>query len=180
MPGLVPAIPFGMAQRVPKRDRRDKPGDDGLRICAMSETLLNETMRDGDIDPLVDLWQRCALTRPWNDPRADIAFARRSPNAAILVGRFGGAVKASVMVGHDGHRGWTYYVAVDPAIRGHGFGATMMKAAEDWLRERGIAKVMLMVRPDNAAVCAFYDALGYEEQERVIYAKWLDGRAMTP
>jgi ribosomal protein S18 acetylase RimI-like enzyme len=39
---------------------------------------------------------------------------------------------------------------------------------------------MLMVRPDNAAVRAFYDKLGHDEQERVIYAKWLDGRKMTP
>ena len=38
---------------------------------------------DADIDELVVLWVRCGLTRPWNDPRADIAFARGSPNAAI-------------------------------------------------------------------------------------------------
>ena len=37
-----------------------------------------------------------------------------------------------------------------------------------------------MVRPDNTKVQAFYDRLGYDMQERVIYAKWLDGREMTP
>jgi ribosomal protein S18 acetylase RimI-like enzyme len=56
----------------------------------------------------------------------------------------------------------------------------IMRAAEDWLRKRGVAKIMLMVRPDNEAVCSFYDAIGYARQERVIYAKWLDGREMTP
>ena len=55
-----------------------------------------------------------------------------------------------------------------------------MAAAEDWLRAQGVTKAMLMVRPDNTAVKAFYDKLGYETQERVIYAKWLDGREMTP
>ena len=55
-----------------------------------------------------------------------------------------------------------------------------MAAAEDWLRARDVAKAMLMVRPDNKQVQAFYDRLGYETQERVIYAKWLDGRPMTP
>ena len=39
---------------------------------------------------------------------------------------------------------------------------------------------VLMVRSDNTGVQAFYDRLGYEVQERVIYAKWLDGREMTP
>ena len=54
------------------------------------------------------------------------------------------------------------------------------EAAEDWLRTHGIAKLMLMVRPDNTKVQAFYETLGYDEQERVVFAKWLDGRAMTP
>lgn len=146
----------------------------------MSETLLIGPMRDEDVDALAALWERCGLTRPWNDPRGDIAFARKSPGSTILIGRFGGAVKASAMVGHDGHRGWVYYLAIDPDIQKHGFGALMMKAAEDWLREKGVAKAMLMVRADNKAVCDFYAAIGYETQERVIFAKWLDGRPMTP
>ena len=38
----------------------------------------------------------------------------------------------------------------------------------------------LLVRSDNTKVQSFYDKLGYVEQDRVIYAKWLDGRPMTP
>jgi len=71
-------------------------------------------------------------------------------------------------------------VAVDPDVQGQDFGRAIMAAAEDWLRARDITKAMLMVRPDNKQVQAFYDRLGYETQERVIYAKWLDGRPMTP
>ena len=55
-----------------------------------------------------------------------------------------------------------------------------MSAAEDWLRARGVEKLQLMVRGDNANVHAFYQALGYFEQERVAFAKWLDGREPTP
>ena len=84
------------------------------------------------------------------------------------------------MVGHDGHRGWVYYVAVDPDHRTKGYGRVIMDAAEHWLRQRGIEKLMLLVRSDNAKVQAFYESLGYDEQERVIYAKWLDGREPTP
>ena len=125
----------------------------------MSETLLIAPVTDADVEPLVALWERCNLTRPWNDPRDDIAFARKSPSSVIMVGRFGGKPMASVMVGHDGHRGWVYYLAVDPAIRKSGFGRMLMTAAEDWLRGRGVLKIMLMVRPDNEAVREFYEAL---------------------
>jgi ribosomal protein S18 acetylase RimI-like enzyme len=135
---------------------------------------------DADVEPVVALWQRCGLTRPWNDPASDIAFARRGANATILIGRHEGKIAATAMVGHDGHRGWVYYVAVDPDSQGKAFGRIIMAAAEDWLRGQGVAKVMLMVRPDNTKVQAFYNGLGYDPQERVIYAKWLDGREMTP
>ena len=67
-----------------------------------------------------------------------------------------------------------------PISQRKGLGRLMTQIAEDWLRDRGVAKVMLMVRPDNEAVQAFYQANGYDEQKRVILAKWLDGRPMTP
>ena len=149
-------------------------------MSAPAHDLAIAPIADSDVADVVALWQRCGLTRPWNDPSADIAFARRGPNSAVLVGRDGGALVATVMVGHDGHRGWFYYLGVDPALQGRGFGRAMTQAAEAWLAERGIAKAQLMVRADNDGVRAFYQALGYGEQERIIFAKWLDGRPLTP
>jgi len=137
-------------------------------------------IEDADIAAVTALWQRCGLTRPWNDPAADIALARKGANAAVLAGRDGSAIVATVLVGHDGHRGWVYYVAVDPDRRHKGYGGIVMAAAEEWLRERGIEKLQLMVRSDNSQVQTFYQSLGYLAQERIVYAKWLDGREPTP
>jgi ribosomal protein S18 acetylase RimI-like enzyme len=137
-------------------------------------------LEDADVAAVVALWRRCGLTRPWNDPEGDIALARQDTNAAVLLGRDGDAVVASVLVGHDGHRGWVYYVAVDPQHGRKGFGRAIMAAAEDWLRVRGILKLLLLVRPENTKVQAFYEALDYDEQERIVFAKWLDGRDPTP
>jgi hypothetical protein len=135
---------------------------------------------DADVADVIALWQACGLTRPWNDPAADIALARRGPNSAILIGRDGGAMIATAMVGHDGHRGWVYYVAVDPARREQGFGRAIMDAAEDWLRQADIAKLQLMVRRENARAGAFYQSIGYAESQTIVFAKWLDGREPTP
>ena len=146
----------------------------------MSTELSISPIRDADVETVIALWQRCGLTRPWNDPAADIAFARKGPNSVVLIGRDGSSLVASVLVGHDGHRGWVYYVAVDPECRHKGYGRFIMATAEDWLRALGLEKLQLMVRGDNAEVQAFYQSLGYLEQERVIFAKWLDGRDPTP
>ena len=137
-------------------------------------------IEDADVARVVALWQACGLTRPWNDPAADIALARKGSNATVLIGRDGTAIVATVLVGHDGHRGWVYYLAVDPDRRHKGYGRVMMDAAENWLRQRGIEKLQLLVRPDNSQVKDFYQSLGYAMQARIIYAKWLDGRDPTP
>jgi ribosomal protein S18 acetylase RimI-like enzyme len=149
-------------------------------VTAAVQPLAITPIDDADVADVAALWQTCGLTRPWNDPTADIALARRGSNAAVLIGRDGGSLAATVLVGHDGHRGWVYYLAVDPDHRQKGYGRVMMDAAERWLRECGIEKLQLMVRPDNKSVKSFYQSLGYSEQERVIYAKWLDGREPTP
>jgi ribosomal protein S18 acetylase RimI-like enzyme len=137
-------------------------------------------IEDRDVGEVIALWQRAGLTRSWNDPTGDIALARKDNNATVLLGRKDGEVVASVLVGHDGHRGWVYYVSVDPDHRGEGHGRAIMTAAEDWLRARGIQKLQLMVRGDNEKVHAFYESIGYYDQKRVTFAKWLDGRAPTP
>ena len=149
-------------------------------MTAAVQPLAITPIDDADVAEIVALWQTCGLTRPWNDPATDIAFARRGSNAAVLIGRDDSAIVATVLVGHDGHRGWAYYLAVHPDHRHKGYGRIMMDAAERWLREAGIEKLQLMVRPDNKSVKNFYQSLGYSEQERVIYAKWLDGREPTP
>jgi len=142
--------------------------------------LTVKPIEDGDITEVIALWQRCGLTRAWNDPAADIALARKEANATVLLGRSDATLAASVLVGHDGHRGWVYYLTVDPDHRFKGYGRQIMLAAEGWLRARGIEKLQLMVRGDNPEVHAFYQSIGYFEQERVVFAKWLDGREPTP
>ena len=151
-----------------------------MNAPANAHALSISAIEDGDIPEVIALWQRCGSTRPWNDPAADIALARKEVNSTILLGRNGGALVASVLVGHDGHRGWVYYVTADPGHRFKGFGRAIMNAAEDWLRARGIPKLQLMVRKDNTKVHAFYRSIGYYNQETVTFAKWLDGREPTP
>jgi ribosomal protein S18 acetylase RimI-like enzyme len=127
-----------------------------------------------DEQAVVALWRSCDLVVSYNDPAADFRFAKAGPASDVLVAvGDSGAVAGSVMVGHDGHRGWLYYVAVDPASRGKGVGRCLIEAAEDWLRERGVVKAQLLVRDTNTMVVSFYEHLGFEVAPRVILSKLL-------
>jgi ribosomal protein S18 acetylase RimI-like enzyme len=126
-----------------------------------------------DVKGVIALWEACGLTRPWNDPAADFERAVTGPASAVLVLREGDALLASVMVGHDGHRGWVYYLAVAPERRRSGLGRATMEAAEAWLRERGVPKIQLMVRDDNVSALAFYESLGLERQKVVTLGRFL-------
>ncbi len=126
-----------------------------------------------EADAAVALWQACGLTRPWNDPHADLKLALDTPTATILAGRIDGTLVATVMTGFDGHRGWVYYLAVAPDHQRGGHGAAMMRAAEDWLRGRGVPKLNLMVRGDNAVATGFYQAIGYDRSDVIVLQKFL-------
>jgi ribosomal protein S18 acetylase RimI-like enzyme len=126
------------------------------------------------IDDAVALWQEAGLTRPWNDSREDLRRAVGGPGSTILALVEGETLLATAMVGHDGHRGWVYYLAVAPAVQHQGHGRAMMDACEAWLAERGVPKLNLMLRGENTAALGFYAALGYSNDDVIVFSRRLD------
>jgi len=131
-------------------------------------------LREDEAELAIALWHEQKLTRPWNDPHADLQRALGKPHSTVLAGRLGDRLVATVMVGHDGHRGWVYYLGVAGDCQSTGHGRAMMLAAERWLTARQIPKIQLMVRTENIGVIGFYEAIGYERNEVVVLSRRLD------
>jgi ribosomal protein S18 acetylase RimI-like enzyme len=127
-----------------------------------------------DEPAVIALWERCGLTRPWNDPKKDIYRKLQVRPDLFLVGILDGALVAAVMAGYDGHRGWIYYLGVDPDHQRKGLGRAIMAEAERLLKEAGCPKINLQVRTSNQAVIAFYQSLGYVLDEVVGLGKRLE------
>jgi ribosomal protein S18 acetylase RimI-like enzyme len=119
----------------------------------------------------VELWREAGLTRPWNDPQDDLRRALESPASTVLAGIEGDVLLATAMVGHDGHRGWVYYLAVRADARGAGLGRAMMRACEAWLSARDALKLNVMVRADNAEAVGFYAALDYGTDDVIVMSR---------
>ncbi|MFN3231608.1 MAG: GNAT family acetyltransferase [Alphaproteobacteria bacterium] len=115
-----------------------------------------------DEDAVISLWQVAGLLRPWNDPTKDIARKLKVQPELFLVAADGGQILGSVMAGYDGHRGWLYYLAVDPATQRCGIGRALVDAARSRLQALGCPKINLQPRSGNDGAVAFYEALGFE------------------
>lgn len=114
-----------------------------------------------DTEQVVALWHAAGLTRPWNDPHEDIARKLRVQPELFLVGEEDGRVVGTAMAGYDGHRGWLYYFAVDPALQGGGRGSALLAEVERLLLELGCPKLNVQVREGNDALIDRYERWGY-------------------
>ena len=126
-----------------------------------------------DQNAVTELWYKCNLTRPWNNPKLDIERKLEVNPELFLIGLIDDTIAATVMGGYDGHRGWVYYLAVDPVYQRKGYGQQIMKAIEGKLRAMDCPKINLQIREDNVDVMKFYESIGYQTEERVSMGKRL-------
>ncbi len=136
-------------------------------------SLVIRTFASTDEAAVVALWRAAGLTRPWNDPHADIARKQTVQPELFLVGDLDGEIVASAMAGYDGHRGSVYYLAVSPAHQRSGHARALMAEVERRLKALGCPKLNLMVRHDNSVAIGFYQRIGYDEQTVVTLGKRL-------
>jgi ribosomal protein S18 acetylase RimI-like enzyme len=129
--------------------------------------------QEADRRAVVDLWHRCGLVVPWNDPDRDIDRKLRVRPEWFLVAVAAAGIVATLMVGYEGHRGWLNYLAVDPVFRRRGIGRLLVARAEQILREAGCPKICLQVRTGNSAALEFYRALEFRPDDVVGLGKRL-------
>jgi len=135
--------------------------------------MLIRPYQAADQHAVVALWERCQLTRPWNDPVKDIQRKLSVEPVSFLIGVIEESIVATIMVGYDGHRGWVNYLAVEPSRQKSGLGRAMMAKAERLLLARGCPKLSLQIRTSNAQAVEFYKRLGYATDDVVSMGKRL-------
>jgi ribosomal protein S18 acetylase RimI-like enzyme/phenylpyruvate tautomerase PptA (4-oxalocrotonate tautomerase family) len=157
-------IPPGYNPFEKKDSSEDAGGEAKFRI---------RSYQPADQPAVIDLWHRCNLVVPQNDPQKDIAMKSQVQADLFSMGTIGSRIVATLMAGYDGHRGWIYYLAVDPDYQRRGIGRHMMEHAEAALKKRGCPKINLQVRTSNPAVISFYEHLGYTKDNVIGLGKRL-------
>ncbi len=122
---------------------------------------------------VIELWHKCGLVRPWNNPQLDIARKLKVNPELFLVGTREGTVIATAMGGYEGHRGWVNYLAVDPVYQRQGLGRQMMQEIEKRLLDMDCPKINLQVRDGNSSGLEFYRQIGYQNDNVISLGKRL-------
>ena len=128
--------------------------------------------REEDQDNVIQLWDKVFPDAPsHNNPARDIRTKREVQPELFLVAVVEELIVGTAMAGFDGHRGWVYYLGVDPDFQRRGIGTALMKRVESRLLGLGCPKLNLQIRSNNAEVQAFYESLGYFSEDRLSMGK---------
>jgi ribosomal protein S18 acetylase RimI-like enzyme len=126
-----------------------------------------------DEKTVIELWQKCNLTRPWNNPKLDIERKLKVDPELFLVGVLDNQIVATVIGGYEGHRGWVNYLGVEPSHQKKGLGKRLMYEIENKLKALGCPKINLQVRSYNHEALDFYEKIGYKNDDVVSMGKRL-------
>lgn len=128
-----------------------------------------------DEERVLILWDRVFPdSPPHNNPVLDIRTKQTVQPELFLVASIDDKLVGTAMAGFDGHRGWVYYLGVDPDYRQRGIGTALMRQVESKLAALGCPKLNLQIRAHNAEVQSFYEKLGYFFEDRISMGRKLN------
>jgi ribosomal protein S18 acetylase RimI-like enzyme len=130
--------------------------------------------RESDTTSLINLWQTVFPDDPPHNEPSGVIKAKLAIDDLILIAEIEGELIGACMAGYDGHRGWLYAVAVDPAHRRKGIGEKLVKHAIQALKELGCIKVNLQIRSTNTEIAAFYKSLGFSVEDRLSMGRFIE------
>ena len=116
---------------------------------------------------LIELWKKCNLIVPQNDPLEDIQNKIEFQPDMFLIALLNGKLIGSVMVGYEGHRGWLNYLAVSPDYQNRGYGRKLVEKAIAELQKLGCLKLNVQIRESNTSAVRFYERLGFRDDHVV-------------
>jgi ribosomal protein S18 acetylase RimI-like enzyme len=118
-----------------------------------------------DYDLLVRLWEQAGLPykAKGRDSRESIAREMRASTGSFIIAEVDGTAAGTVLVTHDGRKGWINRVAVIPEFRNRGIGRALVQYAEQLLRDQGIGIFACLIEDYNQESLEVFQKLGYIE-----------------
>jgi ribosomal protein S18 acetylase RimI-like enzyme len=124
------------------------------------------TLNIDDHQALLALWRRAGLNsiRPAGRDSHDAFRQQFATGVQTVLGmELDGELIGAVIATHDSRKGWINRLAVAPEHQGCGYGARLVQAAEDLLREQGMRVIAALIHGDNETSLRLFQHLGYTD-----------------
>lgn len=135
--------------------------------------ILREYSIPSDYPKVIHLWQNAGpgIHVRRSDEEHELAKKLQRDPDLFLVAEVDGQIIGSVLGGFDGRRGMVYHLAVDTDYRKKGLGSLLMTELENRMSKKGCIRSYLLVTRDNLEAIHFYEDIGWENMDLLIYGK---------
>ena len=139
-----------------------------MNATGRSLDIVAHPMTPADIPAALALWRACPGVGLGDSDNVEeiTAFLARNPGLS-WVAWSGDRLVGTVLVGHDGRRGFLYHLAVAPGWRRRGLARLLVDRAVAGLEAAGIRKCHVMVFRTNATGRAFWAAKGWRGRDDI-------------
>jgi len=125
-----------------------------------------------DYDDLINLWQRAGLhsLRPQGRDSRDAIERQLATGIQTILGlKIDRQLIGVVVTTHDSRKGWINRLAIAPEFRRQGFGAELIKAAEEQLHKQGMTVIAALIESENDPSYQLFRKAGYVEIDSGIH-----------
>jgi len=125
----------------------------------------------GDYSKLIEIWNKSGLPYKPNgrDSKRNIEKEVKLNSNQFWFAKVNKTFVGSILVTHDGRKGWINRVAVLPEYRGKGIARKLVERAEYWLDQEGIGIYACLIEDYNQDSLEAFKKMGYIPFEGVHY-----------
>jgi GNAT superfamily N-acetyltransferase len=126
------------------------------------------TARPEDAEPILRLWQVSGASMRATDQVERIRRVISNPAAVFVLAVAGDEILGTLLGTFDGWRGNMYRLVVHPNRRRRGIARELVRRVEQVFAKWGVRRVTALVEVDRPWATAFWTAVGYPLDDRVV------------
>ena len=105
----------------------------------------------------------------WRDSQKNFEKQLTTPNLKYFLAFENGKLVGSIIVSHNGRKGWINRLAVHPEYRNRGIASKLISHGEDYLKKENIHIFACLIENWNQASMNLFQKLGYIKHEDIFY-----------
>lgn len=121
-----------------------------------------------DAAPILALWKDSGASASATGDEHGLRALAVNPAAVFVLAVLDGEIVGSLLGTFDGWRGNMYRLVVRPDLRRRGIGRALVGQVEAAFADWGVRRVTALVEVDRPWAAAFWTAVGYPRDERVV------------